>query len=161
MTIAAGDRLPDATFKTITKEGPTNLTTADIFKGKTVVLFGVPGAFTKTCSVMHVPDYIEHRDALLAKGVDQIAVVAVNDHFVMNAWSEATGGKDKMLFLADNDASFAKATGLENDLSAGGLGLRFKRFSMLVKDGVVQALNVESRPGTIEETNATKILEAL
>lgn len=161
MTIAVGDRLPDVTFKTFTADGPANLTTEEVFAGKKVVLFGVPGAFTPTCSMNHLPGFLENRDAILAKGIDEIAVVAVNDHHVMNAWAKATGGEGKILFLADGLGAFAKATGLELDLSAGGLGTRLRRFSMIVEDGVVKSLAIEDAPGKAVESGAAKLMELL
>ena len=117
MTIAVGEKLPDATFKTMTADGAKDLTTADIFAGKKVVLFGVPGAFTPTCSNNHLPGYLENFDAILARGVDTIAVVAINDVHVMGAWARFTGGEGKILFLADGSGDFARATGLDVDLS--------------------------------------------
>lgn len=161
MTIAVGQRLPDATFKTSTAEGPKELSTADVFGGKKVVLFGVPGAFTPTCNNNHLPGYIENRDAILGKGVDKIAVVAVNDVFVMGAWARSTGGDGKILFLADGSGDFARAAGLDIDLSKGGLGLRSKRFSMIVEDGTVTALNIEDAPGMVANSGAATILEQL
>lgn len=161
MTIAVGQKLPDATFKTRTDDGVKDLTTADVFAGKKVVLFGVPGAFTPTCSNNHLPGYLENHDAILARGVDQIAVVAVNDSHVMAAWARFTGGEGKILFLADGNGDFAKATGLDTDLSAGGLGLRSKRFSMIVEDGTVTALNIEDAPGKAVVSGAAALLEKL
>jgi glutaredoxin/glutathione-dependent peroxiredoxin len=161
MTISVGDKLPEATFKTMTAEGGKTLSTADVFAGKKVVLFGVPGAFTPTCSNNHLPGYLENHDAIAARGVDAIAVVAVNDHFVMNAWAQATGANGKILFLADGNGDFVRATGLDLDLSAGGLGTRSKRFSMIVEDGKVTALNIEDAPGQAVESGAAKLLEQL
>lgn len=161
MTVAVGQRLPEATFKTISADGPKEVTTAELFGGKKVVLFGVPGAFTPTCNNNHLPGYLENRDAILAKGVDQIAVVAVNDVFVMGAWARSTGGEGKILFLADGSGNFARAAGLDIDLSGGGLGLRNKRFSMIVEDGVVKALNVEEAPGKAVTSGAAALLEQL
>ena len=158
--ISVGDKLPEVTFKTMTPDGAKDLKTDDIFAGKRVVLFGVPGAFTPGCSNTHLPGYLENHDAILARGVDTIAVVAVNDHHVMGAWARFTGGEGKILFLADGNGDFAKAVGLDNDLSAGGMGLRSKRFSMIVDDGKVTALNVEPKPG-IDVSSAAKILEQL
>ncbi|MDW6020921.1 peroxiredoxin [Mesorhizobium sp. BAC0120] len=158
--ISAGEKLPEATFKTMTPEGAKDLTTSDIFSGKRVVLFGVPGAFTPGCSNTHLPGYLENHEAILAKGVDAIAVVAVNDHYVMGAWAKATGGEGKILFLADGSGDFAKATGLDGDMSQFGMGLRLKRFSMIVDDGKVTVLNVEPKPGVVESA-AAKILEQL
>jgi glutaredoxin/glutathione-dependent peroxiredoxin len=160
MTIAIGEKLPDATFKTMTPDGAKDMTTKEIFAGKRVVLFGVPGAFTPTCSNNHLPGYLENHDAILAKGVDTIAVVAVNDHHVMGAWARFTGGEGKILFLADGNGAFAKATGLDGDMSGGGMGLRNRRFSMIVDDGKVTTLNVESKPG-VNESGAATILEQL
>ncbi|MEP9397093.1 peroxiredoxin [Mesorhizobium sp. KR2-14] len=159
--ITVGDKLPEATFKTVTADGAKSLTTADIFGGKKVVLFGVPGAFTPTCSNNHLPGYLENHDAIIARGVDTIAVVAVNDHFVMDAWARATESNGKILFLADGNADFVRAAGLDLDLSAGGLGTRSKRFSMIVEDGKVTALNVEDAPGQAVESGAAKLLEQL
>ncbi|MDI6026638.1 peroxiredoxin [Corticibacterium sp. UT-5YL-CI-8] len=161
MTIEIGDTLPAATFKTMTPDGSKVLSTADIFSGKKVVLFGVPGAFTPTCSNNHLPGYLENHDAILARGVDTIAVVAVNDQFVMQAWARFTGGEGKILFLADGSAEFAKATGLDLDATAGGMGIRSKRFSMIVDDGKVTALNIEDTPGQAVTSGAATLLEQL
>jgi glutaredoxin/glutathione-dependent peroxiredoxin len=158
--IAIGEKLPATTFKMVTPDGSRNLTTADVFAGKKVVLFAVPGAFTPTCSNNHLPGYLENHDAILARGVDTIAVVAVNDHHVMAAWARFSGGEGKILFLADGSASFVKSIGLDNDLSSAGMGLRSKRFSMIVDDGVVKVLNVETKPG-VSESGAARILEQL
>ena len=154
MTIAVGDRLPAATFKTMVDGAPVAVTTAEVFAGKTVALFAVPGAFTPGCSKTHLPGYLANHDAILAKGVDTIVCVAVNDVFVMDAWSKANDADGKILFLADGSADFTKAVGLTLDLSAGGLGLRSQRYSMIVKDGVVTDLTLEEKPGTIDLTGA-------
>jgi peroxiredoxin len=161
MTITIGDKLPNATLKTRTDDGPTNITTSEIFDGKKVVLFAVPGAFTPTCSMNHLPGYLELNDELRAKGVDTIAVVAVNDVFVMNAWSKANDAEGRVLFLADGNAEFTKAVGLDADLTVAGLGVRSKRYSMLVEDGVVKSLNVEESPGQAEKSTANAMLEQL
>lgn len=161
MTIAIGQKLPDTRFKIDTPDGPKEVSTSDIFAGRKVVLFGVPGAFTPTCNNNHLPGYIENRDAILSRGVDEIAVVAVNDVFVMSAWARASGGEGKILFLADGGGDFAKAAGLDIDLSKGGLGLRLKRFSAIVDDGVVTALNIEDAPGMVATSGAATILEQL
>lgn len=161
MTIAVGEKLPEATFKTMTDDGAKALSAADVFSGKKVVLFGVPGAFTPTCNNNHLPGYLENRDAILSRGVDQIAVVAVNDPFVMGAWARFTGGEGKILFLADGSGDFAKAAGLDIDLSANGLGLRSKRFSMIVDNGTVTALNIEGNPALAVDSSAAKLLEQL
>jgi peroxiredoxin len=161
MTIKAGDKLPDATFKIMTADGPAEKTTAELFSGKTVVLFAVPGAFTPTCHNNHLPGFVEHFDTIRAKGVDEIAVVSVNDVFVMDAWAKASGNAGKIHFLADGSAEFTKAIGLELDASGFGMGVRSKRYSMIVKDGVVETLNVEEAPGTAEASGAAEILNQL
>lgn len=161
MTIALGDRLPEATFKEKTADGPVEVKTGDLFAGKKVVLFAVPGAFTPTCTLNHLPGYLENRDAILARGVDDIAVVAVNDWHVMGAWAQQSNALGKIHFLADFDASFTKAMGLDIDLSGGGLGVRSKRYSMLVEDGVVKSLNIEESPGQATVSGAAAMLEQL
>ncbi len=144
MTIKVGDRIPSATLKQMTKEGPANLTTDELFKGKTVVLFSVPGAFTPTCHAKHLPGFVHNIDKIKAKGVDTVACLAVNDVFVMDAWGKASNAGDKILMLADGNADFTKALGLELDASGFGMGTRGKRFALVAKDGVVTQLNVES-----------------
>ena len=161
MTIKPGDALPDTTFFTMTADGPKPLTTAEVFKGKKVVLFAVPGAFTPTCHRNHLPGFLENAEAIKAKGVDAIAVTGVNDVFVMDAWSKATGGEGKIMFLADGSADFAKATGLSLDVSARGLGTRSQRYSMIVEDGVVKTLSVEETPGTAEASGAAALMKRL
>jgi peroxiredoxin len=158
--IKVGDRLPNATFRVMTAEGPKPKTTDEVFKGKKVVLFAVPGAFTPTCSNNHLPGFVKNADAIKAKGVDTIAVTAVNDVFVMNAWKKAAGS-DAIEFLADGSADFAKAIDLSLDASAGGLGTRSKRYSMVVDDGVVKSLSVEEAPGKVETSGADAVLQAL
>jgi glutaredoxin/glutathione-dependent peroxiredoxin len=143
--IKIGDRLPDATFKVRIDDGYGDMTTAQIFDGKKVVLFAVPGAFTPTCSMNHLPGFLENREVILSKGVDTIAVVSVNDHHVMRAWAEASGGAGKILFLADGAADFTKAVG--TDLVMGPLGIRSKRYSMIVDNGVVTQFNLEPAGG--------------
>lgn len=161
MTIKVGDTLPAAIFKVKTADGVVEKTTDEIFKGKKVVLFAVPGAFTPTCSLNHLPGYLDNYDTILSKGVDQIAVVSVNDPFVMGAWAESTGGEGKILFLADGSAAFTKAAGLDLDLSGGGLGVRSKRYSAIIEDGVVKALNIEEQPGQAVTSSAASLLEQL
>lgn len=161
MTIEIGQKLPEATFQTPAEDGSRDITTNELSAGKKVVIFGVPGAFTPTCSNNHLPGYLENFDALRARGVDTIAVVAVNDVFVMSAWARFTGGEGKLLFLADGSGNFARSAGLDIDLSARGLGLRSKRFSMIVEDGVVTALNVEETPGSAVTSGAAALLEQL
>lgn len=141
--IKAGDRLPDVQFNVPTSDGMKQMRTADVFGGKTVALFAVPGAFTPTCSARHLPSFREHAAELKAKGVDAIACTSVNDHFVMSAWAKDQNVVDEIVMLADGSGEFAKAVGLDADFSKFGMGSRSKRYSMIVKDGVVQSLNVE------------------
>jgi peroxiredoxin len=161
MTIKKGDSLPETTFTVMTADGPAPKTTKDIFAGRKVVLFAVPGAFTPTCHKNHLPGYVTHAEAIKAKGVDAIAVTGVNDVFVMNAWAEATGGKGVIEFLADGSGAFAKALGLDLDLTERGLGLRSKRYAMVVEDGRVTTLALEEAPSGVDLSSAEKILEAL
>jgi peroxiredoxin len=161
MPISVGDRIPNSRFRVSTAEGPAWKTTDDIFKGKRVVLFGVPGAFTGTCHKSHLPGYVRNAEAIRAKGIDTIAVTGVNDHFVMDAWRDASGAADKVEFLADGNAEFAKAIDLTFDGSGNGLGTRSKRYSMLVEDGVVKRIEVEEAPGKVEVTSAENMLKAL
>ncbi len=161
MTIKTGDRLPDAYFTTMTAEGPTKLSTADVFGGRKVVLFAVPGAFTPTCHMKHLPGFIARADEIKAKGVDTIACVSVNDVFVMDAWAKSTGADGKIVFLADGNGDFARAIGMDLDASGFGMGTRSKRYSMLVDDGTVTALNVEPAPGQAVESGADKLLDLL
>ena len=160
MTIQVGDSIPSATLNIMTADGPSAIATDDIFKGKTVALFGLPGAFTPTCSAQHLPGFVANADALKAKGVDSIVCLAVNDAFVMGAWGKDQNVGDKVTLVADGSAQFTKAAGLELDLTERGLGLRCQRFSMVVDDGVVKSLNIDPA-GTFEATSAEKILEQL
>ena len=143
MTIKVGDTLPDAMFMTSGAEGPRPISTDELFAGKTVAFFAVPGAFTPTCSAKHVPGFKEHAAEFRAKGVDTIACVSVNDVFVMKAWGADQGVGDDIIMLADGNGDFTKALGLEMDGSKFGMGTRSQRYSMLVKDGVVETLNLE------------------
>jgi peroxiredoxin len=160
MTIKAGDKLPEATFMTFTADGPAPVTTADVFKGKTVALFAVPGAFTPTCSAKHLPGFKDHAADLKAKGVDTIACVSVNDVFVMKAWGKDQGITDEVLLLADGNGAFSKAIGLDFDGSKFGMGPRSQRYSAIVKDGVVTTLNVE-QAGQFEVSSADYMLAQL
>ncbi len=160
MALSEGDNFPDATFKVMTNEGPKDVTTSDLFPGKKVIVFAVPGAFTPTCHKDHVPGYLEKLDELKAKGVDEVACLAVNDVFVMDAWADATGAKGKITFLADGNAEFAKAAGLELDLTAGGLGIRSQRFAMLVDDGRITVLHVD-KDGGLDVSSADSMLKAI
>jgi peroxiredoxin len=159
--VKVGDRLPNAKFKVMTAEGPAEKTTDDIFKGKKVVLFAVPGAFTPTCHKNHLPGFLKNADTIKSKGVDTIAVTGVNDVFVMDAWKKETGAAGKIEFLADGSADFAKALDLSLDASAGGLGIRSKRYSMIVDDGVIKSLNVEESPGKAELSGADALMKQL
>lgn len=161
MTISIGDKLPELTLKECDSGGMNDVTTSDIFAGKKVVLFAVPGAFTGTCTNTHVPGYLQHRDAILAKGVDDIVVLAVNDGFIMSAWADATGGEGKIRYLSDWDAAFSKAIGMDVDLSVATLGVRSDRYSMIVEDGIVTRINSGDKPGEAVIAGAETILEQL
>ena len=160
MTIQVGDRLPQATFRVMTPDGPAPRTTDDVFKGRKVVLVAVPGAFTPTCHRNHLPGYVQKAQEIKAKGVDAIAVTSVNDVFVMDAWGKASGGEG-IEFLADGNGDFAKSLGLAMDGTGFGLGVRSQRYAMVVDDGVVQALNVEDAPSKAEVSGAENLLKGL
>ncbi|WP_420133444.1 peroxiredoxin [Rhodopseudomonas sp.] len=161
MTIKVGDRLPEATFRVMTDDGVQTKTTDDVFKGKKVALFAVPGAYTGTCHKMHVPSIFLNAYAMKDKGVDTIAIVSVNDAFVMNAWKRDTDQRNEAIFLADGNADFTKAIGMEMDGSGFGLGIRSKRYSMLVEDGVVTKFNLEPNPGKVEVSGGDTLLGQL
>lgn len=161
MAIKVGDRIPEGKFRVMTAEGPAWKSTDDVFKGKKVVLFAVPGAFTPTCHRNHLPGFLKNADAFKTKGVDEIAVTAVNDVFVMTEWNKACGADGKIEFLADGNGDFAKALDLTMDGSAGGLGLRSKRYAMLVDNSVVKQLNVEDAPGKVEASSAEALLKQM
>ena len=158
--IKTGDAIPDLKMSAATAEGPKEMSTADVFAGKKVVLFATPGAFTPTCSVRHVPGFLQNMEALKAKGVDTVACTSVNDVFVMDAWRKDLGVDDRILMLADGAGVLAKALGLELDLTARGLGMRSQRYAMVVEDGKVTHLGVEG-PGEFEVSKAESILAAL
>jgi glutaredoxin/glutathione-dependent peroxiredoxin len=160
MAIKVGDRIPKATLKRLTPEGMKDINTEEYFKGRKVVLFAVPGAFTPTCSAKHLPGYVENADKLKAKGADEIACFSVNDAFVMDSWGKDRNVGNKVTMLADGNAEFTKALGLEMDGSGYGMGLRTQRFSALVEDGVVKKLHVEA-PGKFEVSKAEVILTDL
>ena len=160
MAIKAGDRMPSGTLKTMTKDGPRDLSTDDLFNGKKVVLFSVPGAFTPTCSAKHLPGFVDKAEELKAKGVDEIVCTAVNDAFVMGAWGKSAGANESVTMLADGNGDFAEAVGLTMDGKAFGMGKRGQRFSMIVNDGVVEQLNVEA-PGEFKVSSADHMLEQL
>ena len=157
MTIKVGDRLPDVTFATMGANGPEKRKTSDIFAGKKVALFAVPGAYTPTCHKSHMPGFVDRAGELAAKGIDTIACTAVNDVFVLDNWSKDTGAAGKIEMLADGSGDFAKALGLEIDLSGFGLGVRSKRYAMLVDNGVVKVLNVEDSPPVAEKSSAANL----
>ncbi len=160
MTLQVGDRIPSVTLAHMTADGPAAVSTDELFSGKKVVLFALPGAFTPTCSAQHVPGFVQNADAIKAKGVDTIACLSVNDAFVMGAWGKDQGVGDKVLMLADGSADFTKAVGLELDLTERGFGLRSQRYAMVVEDGVVTALHVEPGSG-FGASSAENILEVL
>lgn len=160
MTISVGDKLPDATFMEMTANGPEPVSTADVFAGKTVALFAVPGAYTPTCSAKHLPGFVEKQGDLAAKGIDEIVCTSVNDVFVMGAWGKDNGVDGKVRMLADGNGAFAAALGLEMDGSGFGMGQRSQRYSMIVKDGAVAELNVE-QGGGFEVSSADYLLGQL
>lgn len=161
MTIQVGDKLPQATFRVMTADGPAAKTTDDLFTGKTIVLFAVPGAFTPTCHKNHLPGFVSKAADIKAKGVDAIMVTSTNDVFVLDAWAKASGGAGVIEFLSDGNADFAKEIGLSMDGSGFGMGMRSQRYSMIVKDGVVTTLNVEEAPGKADASGAETLLGQL
>ena len=161
MPIKVGDRLPDVKFRVMTTEGPVWKTTDEVFKGRKVALFAVPGAFTPACSQRHLPGYVDKAADLKAKGIDTIACVAVNDVFVMDAWGKNQNCGDKVMMLADGSGELAKALGMELDMKSRGLGVRSQRYSMLVDNGTVKSLNVEAQPGQVEASGADAMLKSL
>ena len=160
MTIKAGDTMPSGSFKHITKDGMQTLTSDQLFKGKTVVLFSVPGAFTPTCDAKHLPGFVENASKLKAKGVDTIACIAVNDAFVMNAWGKHGNVGDKILMLADGNGDYSRALGLELDARGFGMGMRGQRFAIVAKDGVAKHVNIEG-PGEFKVSAADFVLAQL
>src|SRR3954452_1020794 len=160
MTIKVGDQIPSMKLMMGTPEGPKETSTDEVFKGKKVVLFAVPGAFTPTCSVKHLPSFVQNAEALKAKGVDTIACIAVNDAFVMGAWGKDQNTGDKVQMIADGSANFAKALGLEMDITARGMGVRSQRYALVAEDGKVTHLGVEA-PGGFEASKAETILASL
>ncbi len=160
MTIKVGDKIPSVTLKAMGPDGPAEVTTDALFKGKKVAMFGVPGAFTPTCSAKHLPGFMDSHDALKAKGISDIVCIAVNDAFVMGAWGKDQNVGDKVKMVADGDGDFAKAAGIELDLTGKGLGKRMRRFSMVVDDGTVSQLNLEEGGG-FEVSSAEQMLAKL
>ena len=159
MSINVGDRIPSTTFMKATPEGPQPVSSEEYFSGRRIALFSVPGAFTPTCSVKHLPGFVEKADELKARGVDEIACTAVNDAFVLGAWGQSAGA-DQVTMLSDGNGEFASAIGLTMDGSKYGMGTRGQRFSMVVNDGVVEQLNVEE-PGAFNVSSADYMLERL
>jgi peroxiredoxin len=157
MTITVGDRLPEHTFTVMGADGPEPITTADIFAGKKVALFAVPGAYTPTCHQQHMPGFVARLSELAAKGVDTVACTAVNDIFVLTNWAKDTGALGNVLMLADGSAEFAHKIGLDVDLITRGLGVRSKRYAMLVEDGTVKVLNVEDAPPQHDKSSAATL----
>ncbi len=160
MTISVGDKLPDATLYVMGASGPEAKTTSDLFSGKRVAFFGLPGAFTPTCSAKHVPGFVENAGALAEKGIDSIICVSVNDAFVMDAWGKDQDAGDAVVMASDGDAEMTKAMGLELDLGGKGFGLRCQRFSMVVNDGIVESINLEA-DGGYDVTSAQHMLANL
>ncbi|GAC1457735.1 MAG: peroxiredoxin [Steroidobacteraceae bacterium] len=160
MALKAGDKMPAGKFKRMTREGPKDVTTDELFSGKRVVLFSVPGAFTPTCDARHLPGFVQLADQILAKGVNTVACMAVNDVFVMNAWGKASGVGDKILMLADGNGDYARALGLELDGKGFGMGQRGQRFAVIVKDGVATQVEIEA-PGQFKVSSAEHILALL
>ncbi len=160
MTIKVGDKVPESTLMEMGESAPQPITSEDLFGGRTVGVFAVPGAFTPTCSAKHLPGFVQNAEALKAKGVDDIACVSVNDVFVMAAWGKAQGADSKVRMLADGNGNFTKALGLAFDASGFGMGERSQRYSMIVKDGVVQELNVEEK-GAFDVSSAEHMLGQL
>ncbi len=160
MTIQVGDKIPSISLSTMTPDGVVDITTDEIFGGKKVVMFALPGAFTPTCSAAHVPGYVVHNEAIKAKGVDTIACLSVNDAFVMGAWGEAQNVEDNILMLGDGSASLTRALGLELDLSERNFGLRSQRYALIAENGVVTHLNIEPARG-LEVSDAETILGIL
>lgn len=161
MTINVGDKLPTHTLKRLGDDGLEDISTDTVFAGRKVVMFSVPGAYTPTCHNQHLPSYVEQADELRAKGIDEIVCLSVNDPFVMKAWGAELGATGKVTLLPDWDAGFTKAMGLDMDAAGAGLGVRGKRFSMVVEDGVVKSLDVEENPSKMEITDAQTCLTRL
>jgi peroxiredoxin len=160
MTIKVGDRMPEGTFGVMTKDGPGSMSTSQLFKGKKVVLFAVPGAFTPTCSMNHLPGYVKHAADLKGKGIDTVACMSVNDTFVMDAWGRDRQAGDKVVMLADGNGTYTRALGLELDASGFGMGQRSQRFAIVVDDGVVKQLHVEA-PREFKVSSAEHVLKSL
>lgn len=161
MTISSGDRVPDADLFVPGDSGPEKLAASDLFAGRNVVVVGMPGAFTPTCNLNHLPGYLEHRDAILEKGVDEIVILTTNDTHVLRAWAKANNSEGRVRYVSDGNAEFIQKAGLSFDGSLRGMGVRAKRFALIVDDGVVKAVSVEGQPGEVAASSAARILEAL
>jgi len=161
LTLSVGDRIPDATVFIPTESGPQAKPAGEIFAGRKVVLVGMPGAFTPTCHRNHLPGFLEHRDVILDRGVDEIVVLSTNDVYVLRAWAETTGAKDRLLFVSDGNGEFIDKAGLAVDRSERGMGVRSRRFAMIVEDGVVRSIAVEDSPGETAVSAAAQILAQL
>lgn len=161
MAISVGDSFPKSTFKMIGVDGPENIYSEDILRGRKIVLFAVPGAFTPTCHLNHLPGFLDNLEVLKSKGIDDVYVLSVNDVWVMDAWSTATGCKGRLGYLSDGSGEVTRTLGLDVDLGMAGMGLRSKRYSMILDDGVVQVLNIEEKPGQTVKSGAATILEQL
>ncbi len=160
MSIKVGDKIPNVSLKHMDKDGMQTVTTDELFKGKKVVLFALPGAFTPTCSAKHLPGFVTQAESIKGKGIDTIACLSVNDAFVMDAWGKQQNAEGKVLMLADGNADFSKAVGLTMDGTGYGMGLRASRYAMVVDDGVVKALNIEA-PGAFEVSSAEAVLKLI
>ncbi len=161
MTISIGDKIPAADFHIMTDDGPSKMSTSDLLDGKKVVLIGVPGAFTPTCHANHLPGFVENMDALKAKGIDEVAVTTVNDVHVVGHWAKASAGSGDIHFLADGNGDFAKSIGMDIDLGVAGMGVRSRRYAMLIDDGKVTHLNIEDSPGQADQSSAATLLGQL
>lgn len=161
MAIKVGDKLPDATFTVMGEDGPKPVTTSEFFGGRKVALFAVPGAYTPTCHKQHMPGFVERAEEIKSKGMDAVACTAVNDCFVLTNWAKDSGASGKIDMLADGSADFAKKVGLEIDLTARGLGVRSRRYAMVVDDGVVKVLNVEEAPPSLSVSSADSVCSAI
>lgn len=159
--LSVGDRIPETELYVPGESGPEPIASRNLFAGRKVVLVGMPGAFTPTCHRNHLPGFFENADAILAKGIDEIMVLTTNDTHVLNAWAQATGGKDKLRFVSDGNAAFVQGTGLFNDVSARGMGIRSKRFALIAEDGTVTALFVDEKAGPAISSSAAQVLAAL
>ena len=159
--IAIGDKFPGSSFKIMGDKGPEDISSGEIFSGKSVILFALPGAFTPTCHLSHLPGFLENYEIIKSRGIDEIYVLSVNDVWVMNAWAKASKAKGKIVFLSDGNADVTKALGMDADLGATGMGIRSLRYSMILTDGVVKTLNIEEKRGQATTSGSAVILEQL